>query len=47
MVNCPYGKCRMVNLCKGNHCVREAMEKDGWVLDKDGQFKEKAVEAKR
>jgi hypothetical protein len=29
----------MVNLCKGNHCVREALEKDGWVPDDKGGLK--------
>jgi len=36
MVSCPYGKCRCVNLCK-RHCVRKAMDEDGWDLI-EGQF---------
>lgn len=24
---CPYGRCTMVNLCKGSHCVREELER--------------------
>lgn len=35
---CPYGRCTMVNLCKGSHCVRSALEKDGWKRDADGQL---------
>ena len=37
-VACPYGECRMVNLCKGDHCVREGLERDGLVLGEDGQL---------
>jgi hypothetical protein len=28
----------MVNLCKFGHCVRAALEQDGWVKDKDGEL---------
>jgi hypothetical protein len=38
MIKCPYGRCTMVNLCKGEHCVRMALELDGWVKDKDGRL---------
>jgi hypothetical protein len=33
---CPYGQCTMRNLCKGTHCVRAALEKDGWQRMPDG-----------
>jgi hypothetical protein len=28
----------MVNLCKDDHCVRLALEIDGWVRERDGQI---------
>src|ERR1700721_792270 len=37
----PYGRCAMVNLCKGDHCVHEALERDGWIPDGDGGIKKK------
>jgi len=37
MTDCPYGRCTMVNLCKGNHCVRQALERDGWTVE-NGQI---------
>lgn len=37
-MNCPYGQCRMRNLCR-SHCVRQALEKDGWDLQPDGDLK--------
>ena len=36
---CPYGHCRMVNLCKSGWCVREGMERDGYILQDDGTMK--------
>lgn len=27
---CIYGACRMVNLCKGEHCVGAALKNDGY-----------------
>ena len=36
MIACPYVTCRMRNLCKGSHCVRQALEKDGYRLTEDG-----------
>ena len=38
MTICPYGKCRMVNLCKGDHCVRAALERDGYMPADDGHL---------
>lgn len=35
--HCPYGQCTMLNLCR-DHCVRQAMEADGWVRGPDGQL---------
>lgn len=40
MVSCPYGQCSMRNLCKGSHCVREALEKDGWKRKEDGSLEQ-------
>jgi hypothetical protein len=34
---CPYGQCTMVNLCK-THCVRQALERDGWTRGPDGSL---------
>ena len=42
MNDCPYGECRMRNLCKYGHCVRSALEKDGYDLQPDGALKERA-----
>jgi hypothetical protein len=39
--NCPYGRCTMVNLCKGDHCVRAELEKAGWTTGPDGQMQRK------
>lgn len=41
MLECPYGVCRMRNLCKGSHCVRKALEEDGWDRQPDGTIKER------
>ncbi len=38
-MTCPYGQCRMRNLCH-THCVRAALEEDGWYLGADGQLYE-------
>lgn len=34
---CPYGQCRMANLCK-QHCVRKALEDKGWKINADGDL---------
>ena len=39
-IACPYVECRMVNLCKGDHCVREGLERDGWVLGDNGELRQ-------
>lgn len=39
--HCPYGQCSMVNLCKDDHCVRLALDIDGWVRERDGQIARK------
>lgn len=41
---CPYGSCTMRNLCKGAHCVRQALERDGWTV-KNGQLENEEREA--
>jgi len=38
---CPYGRCTMVNLCKGSHCVRYALEEDGWKRKANGDIERK------
>jgi hypothetical protein len=43
MIRCPYGQCTMVNLCKGNHCVRKALDDAGWIKGEDGQLTKKEV----
>lgn len=40
---CPYGSCTMMNLCKGDHCVRQALEDDGYVRTERGTI-EKAID---
>lgn len=44
-MTCPYGECRMVNLCR-NHCVRKALEDNGWRLNTQGDL-EKINESDR
>jgi hypothetical protein len=38
---CPYGRCTMVNLCKGSHCVRKALEDAGWDRKPDGDIEQR------
>lgn len=45
-MSCPYGECRMRNLCRG-HCVRKALERDGWDLQPDGDIKKREGEQQR
>lgn len=40
MVTCPYGQCTMRNLCK-SHCVRKALERDGWERTEKGDIQRK------
>lgn len=46
MILCPYGQCRMRNLCRGDHCVRGALEKDGYRLLHDGTLEKIEVNSR-
>ena len=39
--DCIYGRCKMVNLCKGSHCVGAALDADGYKVDGFGNIVEK------
>jgi len=38
---CIYGRCKMVNLCKGSHCVGSGLDADGYKIDGFGNIVEK------
>lgn len=38
---CIYGRCKMMNLCKGSHCVGVGLDADGYKIDGFGNIVEK------
>ena len=36
--DCIYRQCKMVNLCKGNHCVGAGLDADGFKIDGFGNI---------
>jgi hypothetical protein len=39
---CIYVRCKMVNLCKGSHCVGAGLDRDGYKVDGFGNIVEKS-----